>query len=196
MESGEGNGSPLQYSCLENPMGRGAWWAADHGVAQSRTQLKWLSMHACMHWRRKWQPTSVFLPGESQGWRSLVGCVYRDTQSQTRLKWLSSNNTLNTVMLVPKYQRDIKTWNFPTLFMMRISKYSMEASLIAQLVKNPSAMQETWVQSLGLKTHSSILAWRIPGTILNWTEYSLWGHKESDTTERLSLSQASIGLPW
>ena len=36
---GEGNGSPLQYSCLENPMDGGAWWAAVHGVAKSRTQL-------------------------------------------------------------------------------------------------------------------------------------------------------------
>ena len=35
----EGNGSPLQYSCLENPMDGGAWWAAVHGVAKSRTQL-------------------------------------------------------------------------------------------------------------------------------------------------------------
>ena len=60
------------------------------------------------------------------------------------------------------------------------------ASLVAQLVKNPPAMQETWVQSLGWEdpletgkaTHySSILAWRIP-----------WGCKESDMTERLSLS--------
>ena len=40
---GEGNGSPLQCSCLENPRDRGAWWAAVYGVAQSRTQLKWLS---------------------------------------------------------------------------------------------------------------------------------------------------------
>ena len=40
---GEGNGNPLQYSCLENPMGRGAWWAAIYGVAQSWTQLKRLS---------------------------------------------------------------------------------------------------------------------------------------------------------
>ena len=36
---GEGNGIPLQYSCLENPMGGGAWWAAVHGVAKSRTGL-------------------------------------------------------------------------------------------------------------------------------------------------------------
>ena len=37
--NGEGNGTPLQYSCLENPTDRGAWWAAVHGVARSRTQL-------------------------------------------------------------------------------------------------------------------------------------------------------------
>ena len=36
---GEGNGTPLQYSCLENAMDRGAWWAVVHGVAKSRTQL-------------------------------------------------------------------------------------------------------------------------------------------------------------
>ena len=40
---GEGNGNPLQYSCLENPRDRGAWWAAVYGVTQSRTRLKWLS---------------------------------------------------------------------------------------------------------------------------------------------------------
>ena len=37
--SGEGNGNPLQYSCLENPLDGGAWWATDHGVAKSRTRL-------------------------------------------------------------------------------------------------------------------------------------------------------------
>ena len=42
--------------------------------SHSRTRLRQLSMHSCTHWRRKWQPTPVFLPGESQGWRSLVVC--------------------------------------------------------------------------------------------------------------------------
>ena len=46
--SGEGNGNPLQHSCLENPVGRWAWWAAVHRVAQSRTRLKRLCMHACI----------------------------------------------------------------------------------------------------------------------------------------------------
>ena len=41
--TGKGNGDPLQYSCLENPRDRGAWWAAIYGVPQSRTRLKQLS---------------------------------------------------------------------------------------------------------------------------------------------------------
>ena len=41
--TGEGNGNPLQCSCLENPRDGGAWWAAVYGVAQSRTRLKQLS---------------------------------------------------------------------------------------------------------------------------------------------------------
>ena len=39
VSNGEGNGSPVQYSCLENPMDRGAWWAAVHGIAKSQTRL-------------------------------------------------------------------------------------------------------------------------------------------------------------
>ena len=59
----EGNGSPLQCSCLENPRNRGAWWAAVYGVTQSRTRLKRLSSNS----------TLIFLSGESRGQRSLVG---------------------------------------------------------------------------------------------------------------------------
>ena len=43
---GEGNGNPLQCSCLENPRDGGAWWAAVYGVAQSQTWLKWLSSNS------------------------------------------------------------------------------------------------------------------------------------------------------
>ena len=74
----EGNGNPLRHSCLENPMYGGAWQAAVHGVAKSRT---WLSDFTFMHWRRKWQPTPVFLPGESQGRWSLVGYLWGHTES-------------------------------------------------------------------------------------------------------------------
>ena len=86
VSKGEGNGTPLQYSCLENPMDGGAWKAAVHGVAKSRTQLSdfTFTFHF-MHWRRKWQPAPVFLPGESQGRESLVGCRLWG-RSRTRLK--------------------------------------------------------------------------------------------------------------
>ena len=83
--TGEGNGTPLQYFCLENPMDGGAWWAPVHGVA--RVWHDWatsLSLFTFMHWRRKWQPTPVFLPGESQGRGSLVGCrLWGRTESDT-----------------------------------------------------------------------------------------------------------------
>ena len=46
---GEGNGNPLQCSCLENPRDREAWWAAVYGVTQSRTWLKWLSSSSSRH---------------------------------------------------------------------------------------------------------------------------------------------------
>ena len=56
-------------------MDGGAWWAAVHGVARSQTRLSdSLSLFTFKHWRRKWQPTPVFLPGESQGRGSLLGC--------------------------------------------------------------------------------------------------------------------------
>ena len=49
LQSGEGNGNPLQYSCLENPRDRGAWWAAVYGVAQSWTRLKQLRSSSSIH---------------------------------------------------------------------------------------------------------------------------------------------------
>ena len=73
--TGEGNGNPLQCSCLENPRDRGAWWAAIYRVAQSRTRLKRLSSSSRV-WdrRRQWHPTPVLLLGKSHGQKSLVGC--------------------------------------------------------------------------------------------------------------------------
>ena len=47
---GEGNGNPLQCSCLENPRDRGAWWAAVYGATQSRTRLKRLSSSSRQYW--------------------------------------------------------------------------------------------------------------------------------------------------
>ena len=78
---GEGNGNPLQYSCLENPVDRAAWWAAVHRVAQSRTQLKQLSMHACIG------------EGNGRDRGAWWAAVYGVAQGRTRLKQLSSSSS-------------------------------------------------------------------------------------------------------
>ena len=74
-ESGEGNDNPLQYSCLENCMDGGAWWAAVCGVTKSLTRLSDFTFTFQFHALEKEMVNhSTFLPGESQGWGSLVGC--------------------------------------------------------------------------------------------------------------------------
>ena len=89
---GEGNGNPLQCSCLGNPRDGGAWWAAICGVTQSRTRLKGLSSSSSrfppwvgkISWRREWLPTPVFLPGEFHGPRSLAGfspCSHKESNT-------------------------------------------------------------------------------------------------------------------
>ena len=65
----EGNGNPLQCSCLGNPRDRGAWWAAVYGVTQSRTQLKWLSSRNWSHPQKPWYRSPHFKTYIlSQGW--------------------------------------------------------------------------------------------------------------------------------
>ena len=79
-----------------------AWkipWTEEPGRLQSMGSLRvrhdWvtsLSLFAFMHWRRKWEPTPVFLPGESRGWGVWWAAVYGVTRSRTRLKRLSSSS--------------------------------------------------------------------------------------------------------
>ena len=81
----EGDGTPLQYSCLENPMDGGAWKAAVHGVAEGRTRLDDFTFTFHFHALEKEMAThSSVVPGESQGWGSLVGCrLWGHTESDT-----------------------------------------------------------------------------------------------------------------
>ena len=146
----EGNGNPLQYSCLENPLDRGAQWATVHGVAELDTTeqpTQWNSchaqkefphrftgeifhdasceglkfstanmnnfwnrpMHACIFinsyifiklmkvkipWRRAWQPTPAFLPGESHGQRSLADYSPWGRKEVDTTEWLTHTHTL------------------------------------------------------------------------------------------------------
>ena len=77
--SGRWYGNPLQYSCLENPMDKGAWQATVHLVAKGRRQLKQLSMHACMiaMWgnRCKFQVLWVHERGSTPGRAPREGCI-------------------------------------------------------------------------------------------------------------------------
>ena len=66
-------------------MDGGAWWATVHGVAKSRARLSDFTFTYHFHaLEKEWQPTLVFLPGESQGWGSLVGFrIWGRTESDT-----------------------------------------------------------------------------------------------------------------
>ena len=82
---GEGNGTPLQYSCLENPMDGGAWWAAVHGVARSRIRLSDFTFTFHFHALEKEMAThSSVLAWRIPGTGSLVGChLWGRTESDT-----------------------------------------------------------------------------------------------------------------
>ena len=97
--TGEGNGTPLRYSCLENPMDGGAWWAAVHGVAKSQTRLSnftftfhfpALEKEVATHSRC----SCLENPRDGGAWWA---AVYGVTQSQTRLKQLSSSSSSTTI---------------------------------------------------------------------------------------------------
>ena len=89
-----------------------AWkipWTEELGRLQSTGSLRvghdWptsLSLFTFMHWRRKWQPTPVFLPGESQGRGSLVGChLWGRTESDTMKRLSSSSSSSSTILPEP-----------------------------------------------------------------------------------------------
>ena len=81
----EGNGTPLQYSCLENPMDGGAWWAAVHGVARSQTRLSKFTFTFHFHALEKEMAAhSSVLAWRIPGMGSLVGChLWGRTESDT-----------------------------------------------------------------------------------------------------------------
>ena len=87
--SGGGHGNPLQCSCLENPMDRGAWQATVHRVTKSGTQVKQLSTHAKVALRTKWNnPFSDAIGRDSRFWHHLVS-------------WDTVGLWLNTIPLSP-----------------------------------------------------------------------------------------------
>ena len=85
---GEGNGTPLQYSCLENPMDGGAWWAAVHGVTKSQIRLSHFTFTfslSCIG-KGNGNPLQCSCLENPRGRRAWWADVYGVTQSRTRLK--------------------------------------------------------------------------------------------------------------
>ena len=81
---GEGNGNPLQCSCLENPRDGGVWWAAVYGVAQSRTRLKWLSSSSSFNGSNVWDNDQFILYYDS-----VAKCSheYKKPRLRTSILW-------------------------------------------------------------------------------------------------------------
>ena len=91
-------GTPLQYSCLENPMDGGAWWAAVQGIPKSRTRLSDFTFTfslSCIG-EGNGNPLQCSCLENPRGRRAWWAAVYGVMQSRTRLKWLNNNNN-NTV---------------------------------------------------------------------------------------------------
>ena len=93
--TGEGNGNPLQYSCLENPMIRGAWWAIVHGIAKGSDTTEQLHFHFSLSCTGEGhgnplQCSCLENPRDGGAWWA---AVYGVTQSRTRLKRLSSSSS-------------------------------------------------------------------------------------------------------
>ena len=99
---GEGNGTPLQYPCLENPMDGGTWWAAVHGVAKNRTPLSDFTFTFHFHALEKEMATPLQCsclenPGDGGPWWA---AIYGVTQSWTRRKRLRRSSS-SMCMLIP-----------------------------------------------------------------------------------------------
>ena len=113
--SGEGSGTPLQYSRLENPMDGGAWKAAVHGVAKSRT---WLTFHFSLSCTGEGngnplQCSCLENPRDGGAWWA---AIYGVSQSRTWLKRLSSSSSSNRVSFTRKWKRRVQRPRFSPLF--------------------------------------------------------------------------------
>ena len=107
---GEGNGTPLQYSCLENPLGGGAWWAAVHGVTKSRTRLNDFTFTFHFHALEKEMAThsSVLawrIPGtgESGGLPSMGSHrVGHDSSGSSKVLWRSWTQRIGHILYLER----------------------------------------------------------------------------------------------
>jgi len=104
---GEGNGNPLQCSCLENPRDGGAWWAAVYGFAQSRTRLKWLSSRRSKDYHSKWSKSKE---KDKYHMISLIYGVFKKREKER--KWTYLQNISRVMDVGNKVTKVVGNWNY------------------------------------------------------------------------------------
>ena len=138
---GEGHGTPLQHSCLGNPMDRGAWWATVHGVEKGQTRLKHVCTHSQMNLLIKQKQThrlrELSYGCWGEGWGDGM-----DRYTLLYLNWITNKDLLWASLVAQRIKR------LPTMKETRVRSLGWEDPLEKEMA-----------------THSSTLAWRIP-----WTE--------------------------
>ena len=146
-----GNGNPLQCSCLENAMDRGAWWAAVHGVTQSRTRLKRLSMHASVG-EGNGNPLQCSCLENPQDRGARWAAVHGIAQSQTRLKRLSSSSSNSTIGLTQRLSGRESTCNAEDVGSIPWSRAATHSSILACKIpqtEEPGGLQSIESQRVG-----------------------------------------------
>ena len=166
VHSREGNGTPLQYSCLENPMDGGAWKAAVHGVAEGRTRLSDFTFTFHFPALEKEMATHFSV----LAWR-IPGTGEPGGLPWTRLKWLSSSSS----MYIDPKAHNISFWDLQKILFKHISIMSEH---LGHKVRN----RWTTTQTLPMATHFNLVL-----LCYQWTGHpSLWLH--------LRLSVKTVGL--
>ena len=110
---GEGNGNPPQYSCLENAVDGGAWWATIHGVAKSRTRLNDFTFTFKHSMEKAMAPHSSTLAGKSHGQRSLVGCSLWGCEGRTGLSNFTSTLHFHELEKEMATHSSVLAWRIP-----------------------------------------------------------------------------------
>ena len=177
------------------------WWKVRHDWATS------LSLFTFLHWRRKWQPTPAFLPGESQGRRSLVGCrlwghTELDTtevtqQQQQQQKWLSS-------LWLQALNMWLRTWPITVTYSPDHSHWSRERHMTQpEPIRVPPWDFFFWPEQPGSSSFLFDLeaigrsAWRCLQSFM-FRDKTGWERKEAQGRESLVpvTSRAKAPLPW
>ena len=157
------------------------------------SHVSWFIALCCALWRRQWQPTPILLPENPMNGGARKAAVHGVAKSWTQLSdfiftfhfhALEKEMATHSSALAWRIPGTGEPGGLPSMGLHRVTHdwsdlaaavvaVLYKASLVAQLVKNPPQVRETWVQSLGWEDplekgkaiHSSILAWRIPWTV-------------------------------